>query len=152
MFDLKREVAAWSAQVHQGRCRTAEEIAELTDHLYCEIERARTEGLGEEEAFHAAIAKLGSTTQLSAEHAKNRSKLSAILQYDCAASSPEQRRILLGHALIWASLQIASALIVAGRDMPEMYGWFSITAVFPLWWASDRLLRTALKMNGRAAR
>jgi hypothetical protein len=156
VFDLDREIAAWSTAVHDGRCRSAEEAAELRDHLYCEVERAHAEGLSEEDAFHAAIARLGSATQLQAEHAKNRSLFGtvcrAIARYDGLVANPEHRRLLIANALIWASLQFSSALIVSGQDLPKAYGWLSIGVIPPLWWASDRLLRAAMRRSGGAAR
>ncbi|MCU1348966.1 MAG: hypothetical protein JWO56_1996, partial [Acidobacteria bacterium] len=78
MFDLDREVASWSAKVHAERCQPAAGVAELTDHLYCEIDRGRARGLSDEEAFRAAIARVGSAPELTTEHAKNRSALGTV--------------------------------------------------------------------------
>ena len=105
MFDLEKEVAAWSAGVDAGRCRQAASVAELSDHLYCEIERAREDGLSDEQAFRAAVAKLGRADDLTTEHAKGRSVLgrlcAAAARYDDAHG--ESRELLLAHAILWAA-------------------------------------------------
>jgi len=149
MFDLKREVAAWSASVLAERCEPGPGVAELTDHLYCEIDRARETGLSEEEAFRAATARLGTTSVLAAEHAKNRSLLSPVCRvaakFGSSAASPAQRRFLTTHALLWAALMIASALMLAVTPARDIYGLLLTVVFLPLWWASDQLLRKALR-------
>jgi hypothetical protein len=151
MFDLDREVTAWSAAVHIERCQPAASVAELSDHLYCEIDRARAEGLSDEEAFRAAIARLGSAPELMAEHAKNRSALGTACQMatkvDRLWSSPEHRRLLLAHALVWAALIVASALVFTKTAAREAFGWLLIVVCIPLWLASDQILRRALRQR-----
>lgn len=149
MFDLEREVAAWSAAVHAERCQPAASVAELSDHLYCEIDRARAEGFSDEEAFRTAIARAGSLSELTAEHAKNRSALGAACQLmaklDRSGSSPENRRLLLVHAFIWAVLLIASTLVLKKAAAPPVWGWLPTVIFIPLWQASDQILRLALR-------
>lgn len=149
MFDLDREIATWSAAVHAERCQPADSVAELSDHLYCEIDRARATGLSEEEAFHAAIARLGSTPELSAEHAKNRSALGSACRVAARLDGPgfnsEHRRLLLSHAMIWAALIIASALVLKKSTSTELSAWLLTGMFVPLWLASDRILRAALR-------
>ena len=155
MFDLEREVAAWSATVHAERCQPAASVAELSDHLYCEIDQARATGLSEEEAFRAAVARIGSPSALTAEHAKNRSALGTVCRVaaklDGSSSSPEQRRLLVAHALIWAALMIASALMLK-KTASEVSVLMLITIFIPLSWASEQLLRRAFRQGpaGRA--
>jgi hypothetical protein len=148
VFDLEREVAAWSSAVHEGRCRTASEVAELSDHLYCEIDRARAEGLSDEEAFRTAIARMGSAPQLAEEHAKNRS---ALRRSVCRAladdARPEHRAPLVAHALIWAALLLATTMVLVGQGAADAWGWFWIGVFVPLWWASDQLLRNVLRQR-----
>lgn len=146
MFDLDREVASWSAALQGERCHDAARVAELTDHLYCEIDRAREEGLSDEEAFRTAVARIGSVAELTEEHAKNRSMVCAVAaKIEPPVSNPEHRGPLIAHALIWASLIIASSLLFSKSEAPNFYGYL-LTGVFvPLWWASDRLLRSALR-------
>ncbi len=151
MFNLDREVAAWAAAVHAQRCQPAASLAELSDHLYCEIERARAEGQSDEEAFHRATERLGSTTALAAEHEKNRSALGTACQIAAKIDGPlvtaEDRRLLIAHGLIWATLMIASALLLKKSTTNEVFTWLLIVVFVPLWLASDRLLRRALRQR-----
>jgi hypothetical protein len=152
MFDLDREVTAWSASVHAERCRPAAEGLELTDHLYCEIERGRAEGLSDEQAFRAAIARLGSPTALTAEEAKNRSALGTVCQVavklDGAGIRREHRGVLLGHALIWASLILATSLLLSKTAVRDVFSLLLVVVFIPLWWASEQLVRAALRRQG----
>jgi hypothetical protein len=151
MFDLEREVAAWSAAVHAARCQPSASVTELSDHLYCEIDRARTAGVSDEEAFRIAVTRLGSPSELTAEHAKNRSALGTVCQLaakiDRLESIPEYRRFLLGHSVIWAVLMITSALLLKKSAEPEMGAWMLIVIFIPLWLASDQILRAALRQK-----
>jgi hypothetical protein len=152
MFDLDREVTAWANSVHAERCRAAAGAAELTDHLYCEIERGRAEGLSDEEAFRAAVARLGSASALMAEEAKNRSALGTVCQVaaklDGAGVRPDHRGALLAHALIWASLIIATSMILSKTAVRDVYSLLLMVVFVPLWWASDQLLRSVLRRQG----
>ncbi len=141
MFDLDKEIANWSAAVHAGRCRSEASVAELRDHLYCEIERGRTEGLTEQQAFAAAVAKLGSAPELASENAKNRSLLATV----CASERGRgpQGRFLMAHAIVWAAVMIGSALLsIAG---PMGYIFLLICVLVPSWWASEQILRRAVR-------
>jgi hypothetical protein len=148
MFDLEKEVAAWSESVHADRCRRAESVAELSDHLHCEIDRARASGMSDEAAFTAAVARLGAAPELAAEHAKNRN----LLQAGCAAAlryersvSPGQRGLLLAHAILWAALILASSLVLSKSAAPATLGYLLIGVLVPSWWASEQILRRALR-------
>lgn len=134
--------------MHEGRCRTASEIAELSDHLYCEIDRARAEGLSDEEAFRAAITRIGSAPQLAQEHAKNRSALRGTLCRVLAADARlEHRAPLIAHSLIWAALLLATTMVLVGQGASNAWGWFAIGVFVPLWWMSDHLLRSVLRQR-----
>jgi hypothetical protein len=151
MFDLDREVATWSASVYTRRCHPTAGVAELTDHLYCEIERARSEGQSDEEAFRTATARLGSLSELAAEHEKNRSALGTACQVVAKLDGPhltaEDRRLLLAHSVVWGALMIACALVLKKSTANEVFAWL-LTGVFvPLWLASDRLLRRAMRQR-----
>ena len=152
MFDLDREVTASSEAVHPDPCGGATRIAELKDHLYCEIDRARSEGLSDEQAFAAAVAKVGPSKQLAGEHAKNRSMLKAA----CAAAMSDERRDgnaryrgpLMAHAIVWASLLVGTSLVVSATDASLGSGLMLITIMTALWWASEQILRRALQQGG----
>ncbi len=150
MFDLDHEVAAWSATVHAGRCQPSASLAELSDHLYCEIDRARAEGHTDQEAFRIATTRLGSTPELNAEYAKNRSALGTVCQIAAKLdgpmpAGPEHRRLLLGHAVIWATLMIASSLVLKETGASQASVLLLTVIFIPLWQASDPLLRRALR-------
>jgi hypothetical protein len=156
MFDLEKEVAAWSEAVHAGRCSQAASVAELSDHLYCEIDRARAGGLSDEQAFAAAVAKLGPAPELAAEHAKNRSLLqtgcAAAARYERSEPSGKRRGLLVAHAIIWAVLTIASALVwkSAAPAASGAFEWLLIGVFVPSWLASEQILRRALRAKPRA--
>ena len=148
MFDLDKEVTAWSEAVYAGRCRRAASVAELSDHLYCEIDRARADGLPDEQAFAAAVAKLGSGPELAAEDAKNRS----VLQTACATAARsergltgEHRKLLLAHAILWAALILGSSLVLSKTAAPKSLEMLFVSLLIPIWWASEQLLRRALR-------
>jgi hypothetical protein len=144
MFDLNREVEAWSAAVYAERCQPAASVAELSDHLYCEIDLGRAAGLSDEEAFRTAVARLGSVSELSAENAKNRSAFGAACAVAAKLEGPfsrQHRGLLLAHALLWATLMIASAAVL---KKTEITGWMLVAILIPLWWASEQLLRRAM--------
>ena len=162
MFDLEKEVAAWSAAVYADRCGnagTAGSIAELTDHLLCEIDQLKaarsTPGgslLSDEQAFKIAIANLGGKRGLAAEYAQNRSLLAAIwakvVRYERAQSiglTREHRRLLAAHAILWAVLMAASSLALSGSGSKEGATWLLTGVWIPLWWASEQVLRRALR-------
>lgn len=152
MFDLDREVATWSASVHARRCTPETSAAELADHLYCEIDRGRAAGLSDEEAFRAAISRLGSTEQLASEHEKNRPavcQLAARLDHS-SGTTAEERQILIANALIWASLMIAFSLVLSKSAVANTVSLTLMGLLAPLWWASDRLVRQALRQRANA--
>jgi hypothetical protein len=155
MFDLEREVARWSEDVHAGRCGGGGDGAELTDHLHCEIERGRSLGLSDEQAFAAAVARVGAARELAAEHAKNRT----LLQTACAATRAERgvggggaRKLLTAHAILWAALMIASSLVLASMQLSSEAAaagattWFLVGVLMPCcWMVSEQILRRALR-------
>jgi hypothetical protein len=148
MFDLDREVANWTTTVHANRCQSDAGEAELSDHLYCEIERGRADGLSAEQAFHAATARLGSATQLVTEHEKNRSTLGAVcklaVKLDGGFRSSRYRSVMLTHGMIWAALMISSALILRS-EAPKASPLLLTMVIIPLWCSSELLLRRVLR-------
>ena len=156
MFDLEKEVAAWSEAVYADRCLNASRVTELRDHLHCEIEGMRAAGLSEQQAFEAAVAKLGSRTGLAVEHAKNRSRLVALL---CTVASVDRRVLgrgtggmLMGHAILWASVMIATSLLLSKSALKADASVVLILVLAPAWWASDQILRAALRRRSGGGR
>jgi hypothetical protein len=86
MFDLDKEIDAWCRSVHSNGWKRASSIAELKDHLSCEIERVSAEGVSEKQAFLAATERLGSVEELRLEYSKNRNLMST-LSHVLSASS-----------------------------------------------------------------
>lgn len=145
MFDLEKEVAAWSRSAVAEGCRSAGSAAELSDHLHCEIDRARATGLTDEQAFRAAVAKLGSEAQLATEDAKNRSWLARVCAYERRYSKGMRNDLLIAHAVVWASLILATSLMLSKSTVPDTIS-FLITLVFvPMWLASEQILRHAMR-------
>ena len=156
MFDLNREVKSWAASVYAQRCEASASIDELSDHLYCEIERGRAEGLSDEAAFHAAVARLGSATALAAEDARNRSALSTVCQvaskFERSTSMPQHRRALLAHAVIWASLMLAASIVMKTGGVSRGPSLLLLSIMVPLWSASDRLMQRVLRHRDESNR
>lgn len=149
MFDLEKEVAAWSEAVYADRCSRAAGVAELSDHLYCEIDRGRASGLSDEAAFRAAVARLGAAPALAAEHVKNRSLLqracAAAMRYERSGWKREDRSLLLAHAILWAALMLAYSLVAHRAMARDVAVWLLLGVLMPCWWASEQLLRRALR-------
>jgi len=154
MFDLDQEVAAWTAAAFASRCRREASIAELTDHLYCELARGRAEGLDDKQAFHAAITRLGSPREFAAEEAKNNSvfqKGCAIaLRWERSIPGSERRGLMLVNALLWAAVMIASATLWKRGGGPPTIGWVLLTVLTSGWWASEAVLRRAVTKSRKA--
>jgi len=150
MFDLEKEVRAWSGAALAGRCRPDAMAAELADHLYCEIETARRRGASDEKAFAEAVAKVGSPDELAAELSKTRS----LLGKGCAAvarldrSGTAGRRLLVAHGILWAMMTIAGAVLAKenGKSASEAFEWMLLLVVIPGWIGSEQILRRALRV------
>jgi hypothetical protein len=156
VFDLEREVASWSEAVYADRCRASGSVAELRDHLHCEIDRAKAEGLSDEAAFAAAVAKLGATPELAAEDSKNRSLLAAACaaaaRHERLESSARNRWLLVAHAILWASVIIAVSLFLSKSTLRNTIAMLLVLVMVPSWLASEQILRAALRRRpaGRA--
>lgn len=133
LFDLEREIDAWSEKAYGSPCRDkAATLDELKDHLHCEIERLETEGRTREEAFWIATAKLGESTR--------------------SASGSRDGRALnrgrIAHAIIWAAVMIATAIVLAKSDARESSTYLLIVVLIPAWYMSDLLLSRFLRASG----
>ena len=155
MFELEREVRAWSEAVYASRCRSAASVAELSDHLYCEIDRARAEGMSDEQSFKAAVAKLGSAGELAAEHAKGRSWLSRFYASEVRAarglSGPKQAWLLVAHGILWGAAILATALVMKKHGGSDASQTVILFILVPGWLGSEQLLRAAMSSGSRKA-
>ena len=71
MFQLEEAIVGWRRSLRRrGRIRKAR-IAELEDHLRCEIEERLANGQSAEDAFQDASRQLGDTRQLAKAYAVN---------------------------------------------------------------------------------
>ncbi len=151
MFDLEREVSAWSASVYAARCERGARAAadELADHLHCEIERFRAEGLGDAEAFAAAVGKLGAAPALAAESARERPWYrrvgASLARAERGVPPGEPRRLLVAHALVWAAVLIAIALVLRDGGSKAATSYTLLFVLLPSWWGSEQILRRALR-------
>jgi len=59
-------------------------------------------------------------------------------------SGGERRWLLLAHAVLWATLTIAAAL-VSKATAPTAFQWLLTTVLLPGWLASEQILRRALR-------
>lgn len=155
MIDLDREVTAWSNAAAAAGCAGAERAAELRDHLYSEIEAARSRGLSDEQAFAAAVAKLGTPAQLAAEHAKNRTALgvvcSAVSRDERLAGRGVPRAVLRAHALTWAAVMVSLSFLMVRVGVRKDTAWVLSSVLIPLWYASELLVRRWLRHRPDAA-
>jgi hypothetical protein len=155
MFNLDQEVRAWTEAAYAKRCGRQGSIAELTDHLYCEIDRARATGLSDTQAFAAAVAKMGPPAEFAAEEQKNDSLFqrtcAALLRWERAVPGPHRQRLMVAHGLIWAAVMLALALIWKRTGGAPTTGWFFVTIVISCWWTSESILRRAVSKPRKGA-
>ena len=155
MINLEKDVRQWSEAALAGRCADGAAAAELADHLWCEIERARSRGASDEEAFARATSALGSRRELAAEFARNRS----FAGRGCAIaarlddSKPGERKYLIAHAILWATMIVAGAVIAktSGAGTSSNFQWMLLVILIPGWIASERILRKALRVGSARA-
>ncbi len=128
MFELEPAVNQWCAEVSRRITDSDDLRAELKDHLYCEIESLRDQGLSEEQAFRLAVQKLGDPTELVSEYRENRRLLSVF----CKAADPslnvysQQRsnimtyrqnvKRILTQSLLWATAIVTSGLLLGEAE------------------------------------
>lgn len=72
MFNLENAIQTWKRQLRSNPAFEDGDIAELVSHLRDEIERLKTEGLSEEEAFKRAIEEIGEPEPIGDELYKSR--------------------------------------------------------------------------------
>jgi hypothetical protein len=132
MFHLDREIHDWSERERARRCGRTLPVAEMEDHLHCEVERLRGTGMPVEEAFAAATASLGRSIDVGR-----------------GSGAKAMRGPLLANAFVWAALILGSALLLHDEASGTTYGLLLTAVMVPLWWASDQLLRRVMGLRGR---
>ena len=69
--------------------------------------------------------------------------------FDLKTGSRVERGLLIGHALIWAAVILATSIMLSKTDTPGTYATYLLTGVLvPSWWASQEILRRALRNAG----
>lgn len=149
MFDLDREIDSWCRQVLGARCVNTAGMDELVDHVYCEVERARSEGMDDAAAFAAATSRLGEPEELAREYRKNYGPVARLFQKLLRLEyQPEYRlhyRLFIGHSVIWALAIIAAALIANSQDLQQATSFTITLFLIAGYFVSERLLRKALR-------
>jgi hypothetical protein len=134
VFDLEREVDAWSKKAYGGPCGgKAATLDELKDHIHCEVERLEAEGRTPEEAFRIATTKLG-------ESAPRTNRI-------CGGRALD--RVRIGNSILWAAVMIATAIVLAGSGAQKNSKTFLLLVILvPAWCMSDQLLSRRLRTSG----
>ncbi len=148
MFRLEERVTAWCLAIHPRGLDRQARVDELADHLYCEVERWKSEGYSEEEAFRAATHQLGDADELTREHAGNTGGLLRALRVLLAlgACSPtalsglltpkQASALLLGVSMAFAAAMLtSSALLGDSRHAPTL-----VFGLIALWWVPFSVL------------
>lgn len=133
MFDLDNAVENWCNKVVSHNIWDADKIDELKDHLYCIIEQDVNSGTDEKLAFEKATSDLGypeAEIKVSSGRAKIIQRICRVLN-KIEGNSSSDSPLVLGHAIIWASVMLAMALVVDDKDtngavlMILTLGWFA---------------------------
>ncbi len=152
MFDLDDAIDRWCARVTAGAPMQSDLAAELADHLHVTVAALmnENEGIDANVAFQMAKQRLGESQMLNQEFEKNRSLWSRLCAFDRGVSrlpkAPEiqrvARRLLIGHAILWAAAQLATAWMVADADESKSV---AVMIMIPLWFASWLLIMRAMR-------
>ena len=137
VFDLERELKTWSRTVLPAGCNNEDERrAELEDHLSCHIAALREGGMPVEQAYRAAIDRMGDQARLAKEFAKNRSLLSTLCLVEGESMIDDSNRplkrsaklagVILGQSIIWATVMMAvSAELSETQLRPVVMQWLT---------------------------
>lgn len=133
MFDLDNAVENWCNKVVSHNIWDADKIDELKDHLYCIIEQDVNSGTDEKLAFEKATSDLGypeAEIKVSSGRAKIIQRICRVLN-KIEGNSSSDSPLVIGHAIIWASVMLAMALVVKDKDangavlLILLLGWFA---------------------------
>ena len=105
----------------------------MKDHLYCIIEQDVNSGTDEKLAFEKATSDLGypeAEIKASSGRAKIIQRICRVLN-KIEGNSSSDSPLVIGHAIIWASVMLAMALVVKDKDangavlLILLLGWFA---------------------------
>lgn len=121
-FNLETAVQQWCELVLSNDSIKSNNIDELKDHLFCEIEHFLEQGSTEPEAFKAAIRKMGEVDMLSGEYEKNRTFLQKLCAFEYGTvadhnnDSIKVKPIIIQQSVLWAAAMIATSLILDDKQ------------------------------------
>lgn len=145
MFDLNKAVDEWCQRVVRHGIWEAERVDELKDHLYCLIEAELGAGKTEAQAFERATQALGypeSDSARNVEHTRvigRVCRMLARLEGRPNVDSP----LLITHAIIWASVMLASAWILRGEQAGDDVLWILFMGWLASYFTIDGTKRSA---------
>ena len=122
MFELEKAITQWCQNI-TNQCGDSNRIDELKDHVFCEVERLKSEHqLTNEQAYNVATQQLGEQASLKKEFAKNQNLISRLCAFetryigdDQPPNKRQQHNITL-HALIFAAAMLTASILLKGRD------------------------------------
>jgi len=133
MFNLSKAVDDWCNNVVAYDIWDADKIDELKDHLYCIIEAEVKAGCSEQQAFENATQSMGYARNESSEvqeRARIVQGVCRVLKKIEGRSSGESP-LIIGHAVIWASVMLATAMVINNKETGQsvmmilILGWFA---------------------------
>ena len=157
MFDLRKEVEEWSLHITGRGCGSWSRKEEIIDHLYCEMEKLRAQGLPEREAFLTAARRMGDSKELFDEYAKNR----GFLDFGCHVAPDrnfgggrfKSNFLSLRSLAIFTIFYVAffAAVIFAASKLLAGTGYFEkVSAVIYFLWLTPFLVVPAFINSSRA--
>jgi len=152
-FQLDKAVNDWCADAGAGRA-DGDAVAELRDHLYCEIERLRGDGLSDRDAFLAATTQLGDAGRLSAEFSKN-NICAAAPSGGSVAMDPKypgtRAAIGLMQSMVWAVLMLAVSWTLRGTEYAKPVFGYVFVGWLVSWFVPLVLMDYRAAMRGECA-
>lgn len=104
MFDLEKAISTWRKSLSTNRTFLSGDVEELESHLRDHVERLVASGQTEEDAFNAAVRRLGSTGSIESEYRKVR-------------WARRKRKQHAAQLLIWEASLLKSHVKAAFRSM-----------------------------------
>lgn len=148
MFDLDAAIEAWCRQVHPDGPEAELRAAELADHLHCEVDRLREEGLDAEPAFLRATSALGDPDALRSEARRAGRTVRSVAWALCTLNSrrlgvllsaPERAALLLTLSLVFAGAMMATSALLGDADSSQTatHLWIAV------WWIPFSVIAAA---------
>lgn len=153
MFEINKAVDDWCNKVVAHNIWDANKIDELKDHVYCIIEEDMKSGTSEQEAFEKATSAMGYSETKSPEKPSPQPDTTGrvrLVQGICrvltkiegspGADSP----LVIAHAIIWASVMLAMAIVVKDKDVND-----SVLLILTLGWFASFMALDGMKRSAK---